>query len=393
MRHHLTREQAEALDEFQSFADREIVPLGDDHHRQQRTRPEIIRRLAERGYLGLPLPRELGGGGRDMVTFGLLVGEVGRGCSSLRSLLTVHTMVAQSILRWGTRAQKEVWIPRLASGMAIAALGLSEPGTGSDAKSVKTEATPDGGDFVLHGHKKWITYGQLADVLLVFARCEGEPAAFLVERERAGVSIEPIEGLLGLRGSMTASVHFDGCRIPDENLVGRRGLGISHVAAAALDSGRYSVAWGSVGLLQACLDACVVYTSEREQFGVRLKEHQLVRRLVTDMITNLSAARLLCLEAGRLRDARDPGALAATSIAKYFASTAAARAADDAVQLHGANGCSSDYPLQRYLGDAKIGEIIEGSSQIQQITIAEYGYQEYGALRSRAGQSSGAAGV
>nr|CCE88384.1 acyl-CoA dehydrogenase [Sorangium cellulosum] len=384
MEHDLTPDQADALAAFQLFVDREIAPVADEVHRQQRTPAEIIRRMAELGYLGLSLPRELGGGGRDLVTLGLLAGEIGRGCSSIRSLLTVHTMVAQAILRWGTRAQKEKWIPRFAEGSVIGALALSEPTAGSDAKSVKTQATAAGGDVVLNGHKKWITYGQLADVFLVFAQSEGGPSAFLVERDRGGVRTEPILGLLGLRGSMTASVHLEGCRIPAENLVGRHGLGISHVAAAALDSGRYTVAWGCVGILEACLDACVAYTSEREQFGVPLKEHQLVRRMVTDMLTSLSAARLLCLKAGRLRDAKDPGALSATAIAKYFASTAAARAADDAVQIHGANGCSGDYPVQRYLGDAKIMEIIEGSSQIQQITIAEYGYQEYGARRRRA---------
>jgi len=384
MKHDLSPDQADARAEFRATVDREIAPVADEHHRQERTPPELIRRLAERGYLGLPLPKDLGGGGRDMVTFGLLAGEVGRGCSSLRSLLTVHTMVAQAILRWGTRAQKEKWIPRLADGSAIGALALSEPSVGSDAKSVKTQATPAGGDVVLNGHKKWITYGQIADVFLVFAQGEGGPSAFLVERDRPGVHTEPILGLLGLRASMTASLHLEGCRIPGDNLVGRKGLGISHVAAVALDSGRYSVAWGCVGILEACLEACVAYTSEREQFGVLLKEHQLVRRMVTDMVTNLSAARLLCLEAGRLRDAKDPGALEASSIAKYFASTAAVRAADDAVQLHGANGCGSDYPVQRYLGDAKIMEIIEGSSQIQQLTIAEYGYQEYGSSRGRA---------
>jgi glutaryl-CoA dehydrogenase (non-decarboxylating) len=384
MKHDLSPEQAEARAEFRATVDREIAPVADEHCRQQRTPPELIQRLAEHGYLGLVLPRELGGGGRDMVTFGLLAGELGRGCSSLRSLLTVHTMVAQAILRWGTRAQKEKWIPRFAAGSTIGAFALSEPSVGSDAKSIKTQATTAGSDVVLNGHKKWITFGQVADVFLVFAQGEGGPSAFLVERDRPGVRTEPIEGLLGLRASMTASVHLEDCRVPGDSLVGRKGLGISHVAAAALDSGRYSVAWGCVGILEACLEACVAYTSEREQFGVRLKEHQLVRRMVTDMLTNLSAARLLCMAAGRLRDARDPGAIEAATIAKYFASTAAVRAADDAVQLHGANGCSGDYPVQRYLGDAKITEIIEGSSQIQQLTIAEYGYQEYAAPRGRA---------
>jgi len=381
MSHDLTATQADAQREFRSVADREIAPFADAYHLQQRTPPAIIRRLAELGYLGLTVPPELGGGGRDMVTLGLLAGELGRGCSSLRSLLTVHTMVTHAILRWGNREQQQRWIPKLASGAVLAAFALSEPSVGSDAKSVTTRATLNGDEFSLSGHKKWITYGQIADVFLVFAQSDAGPAAFLVERDRPNVAIEPIQDLLGLRASMTASVRLDGCRVPRDHLVGRQGFGISHVAAAALDSGRYSVAWGCVGILQACLDACIVYTSEREQFGVLLKEHQLVRRAITDMLTRLRAARLLCLDAGRRRDARDPEALAATSIAKYFAATAAAGAAADAVQIHGANGCSSDYPVQRYLGDAKIMEIIEGSTQIQQISIAEHGYQEYGALR------------
>jgi glutaryl-CoA dehydrogenase (non-decarboxylating) len=381
----LAPEHKAAQAEFRDFVDRQIAPFADDYHRTQRTPPEIIRTLSALGYLGLSLPRGIGGGGRDMVTLGLLAGELGRGCSSLRSLMTVHTMVAHTLLRWGSRTQKDAWLPRLCSGTSIGALALSEPSVGSDANSVKTRATADGSEFVLDGHKKWITYGQIADVFLVFARCEEGPSAFLVERDRPGLRVEPIVDMIGIRASMTASLLFEGCRIPAENLVSRRGLGISHVAAAALDAGRYTVAWGSVGILEACVEACVAYTSEREQFGVPLKEHQLVRRMVSDMLTDLYAARLMCLEAGRLRDSKDPGALAATSLAKYFASTAAFRAASDAVQIHGANGCSGDYPLQRYLGDAKIMEVIEGSSQIQQITIAEYGYQEYGSTGSRGG--------
>ncbi|HSN96810.1 MAG TPA: acyl-CoA dehydrogenase family protein, partial [Candidatus Nanopelagicales bacterium] len=161
MMHDLSPEQADARAEFRDMVDREIAPIAGDLHRREQTPREIIRRLADRGYLGLPLPRDLGGAGRDMVTFGLLAAELGRGCSSLRSLITVHTMVAQAILRWGTRAQKEAWIPRLAAGSAIGAFALSEPGVGSDAKSVTTEARAEGGDVVLNGHKKWITYGQI----------------------------------------------------------------------------------------------------------------------------------------------------------------------------------------------------------------------------------------
>jgi alkylation response protein AidB-like acyl-CoA dehydrogenase len=182
--------------------------------------------------------------------------------------------------------------------------------------------------------------------------------------------------MLGVRASMLAELHFDGCRIPADRLVGRVGFGVSHVGFSALDLGRYSVAWGCVGIAQACLDASMCYTRRRTQFGAYLKEHQLIRRMITDMITNVKAARLLCFQAGHLRDAGDPRAVIETLIAKYFASTAATRAADDTVQIHGGNGCSSDYPVQRYFRDAKIMEIIEGSTQIQQLTIAKYEYAQ-----------------
>jgi hypothetical protein len=164
--------------------------------------------------------------------------------------------------------------------------------------------------------------------------------------------------------------------VPEESVVGRLGFGFSHVAAAALDQGRYSVAWGCVGIAQACLEACVEYTGRRRQFGGLLREHQLIRRMITEMGTNLRAARLLCLHAGRLRDAADPGAAVETQIAKYFASRAATQAASDAVQMHGANGCGSDYPVARYFRDAKVMEIIEGSNEIQQVTIAEHLYHD-----------------
>lgn len=379
----LTLEQASTQAELRGFVDREVVPHADEYHRTQRTPPELIRRMAELGWFGLSLPRELGGAGKDMVTLGLAAEELGRGCSSLRSLLTVQGMVSHAMLRWGSAAQKQHWIPRLASGATIGALALSEPNTGSDAEGIETTAAQVEGGYVLRGTKQWVTYGQIADLFLVFARLDGKPSAFVVERDRRGLSTEPILDLLGVRASMVATLHLRDCFIPRDCLLGRIGFGISHVAASALDSGRYTVAWGCVGIAQACLEAAIVYTSEREQFGAPLKQHQLVRRMVTDMMTGTAAARLLCWQAGELRDERDPAALSATSMAKYFAAGLATQAAQDAVQLHGANGCSRDYPVQRYLCDAKVMEIIEGSQQIHQSTLAEYAYQEYGALRDR----------
>jgi len=371
----LTPQQRRDRAEFREFVASEVAQRAGQFDREGAVPARLVAQVAARGYLGALLPR----GGRppmDAVTYGLLNEEFGRGCSSLRSLLTVHNMVAHAVQKWGGRPLKERWLPGLASGEVVAAFCLTEPNVGSDAASVRTEAAPDGDDYVLDGTKKWITFGQLADLFLVFARSEGRPTALLVERGARGLSVAPITGMLGVRASMLAELRFEGCRVPRANVVGRPGFGFSHVASSALDWGRYSVAWGCVGLAQACLDASLAYAGEREQFGARLKDHQLIRRMLTEMITNTRAARLLCLHAGYLRERGDPQSIVETSVAKYFASTAASRAAADAVQIHGANGCSPDYPVERYLRDAKIMEIIEGSTQIQQLTIAEHGRQE-----------------
>jgi alkylation response protein AidB-like acyl-CoA dehydrogenase len=347
--------------------------------------------MARRGYWGAVLPKEYGGLDLDMISYGLLAEELARGSSSVQCLLTVHTMVSRALLRWGSRQQKEGLLPALASGGLLAAFALSEPNVGSDAKSVETTATPSGDGYVLDGRKRWITSGQLAGLFLVVARCEGQPTAFLVRRGTPGLTVKPIRGMFGSRASMLAELHLDGCRVAKEDVVGRIGFGFSHVASAALDHGRYSVAWGCVGIAQACLEASLEYAGERRQFGACLKDHQLIQQMISGMITNLKAARLLCLQAGYLRDAGDPRAIMETSIAKYFASTAAAKAAGDAVQIHGANGCSGDYPVQRYLRDAKVMEIIEGSSQMQQVTISQYGFQEYAPARPRAGAAGASA--
>ncbi|MDZ8085093.1 MAG: acyl-CoA dehydrogenase family protein [Nostoc sp. DedQUE12b] len=377
MKLELSAQQKNYQAEFRTFVNEEICPHASECDRNEFTPPEIIKKLAEHGFLGAILPEAFGGQAMDMITYGILNEEIGRGCSSVRSLLTVHNMVAHALCKWGSKSQKEYWLPKLASGEIIAAFALSEPSVGSDAKSVETTATHAGDTYILNGQKKWITYGQIADVFLVFAKCEDKPTAFLVEKNSPGFSVKPMSGILGVRASMSAELQFNNCQIPQENLVGKLGFGFSYVAATALDYGRYSVAWGCVGITQACLEACIKYTSERKQFGVYLKEHQLIRQMITQMIANVKAARLLCYQAGYLKDINDPNSIIETSIAKYFASITATKVANDAVQIHGGNGCSSDYPVERYLRDSKIMEIIEGSTQIQEITIADSGYQEY----------------
>lgn len=371
----LTTEQRDAQAAFHAFAQDHIVPRADGWDRKEQLPRNIISAMAECGYLASFVPERYSGAGLSMMTYGLLHEEIGRACSSARGLLTAHDMVACAIQRWGDAAQREAWLPKLASGACIAAFALSEPEVGSDAKSVATSAITIDDGYLLNGRKKWITLGQIADLFLVFARGERRLSAFLVERDTSGLTVAPIRGMLGLRAGMLAELTLENCCIPQANLIGRSGAGLGAVAAAALDLGRYSVACGCVGLGQACLDASLEHTGTREQFGAPLKEHQLVSRMITDMMVNVEAARLMCRRAGALRDAGDPASVEAALAAKYFASTMVTRAATDAVQLHGAVGCSAESPVQRYWRDARIMEVIEGSTEILQLHLAHYAYR------------------
>ncbi|WP_030407031.1 acyl-CoA dehydrogenase family protein [Streptomyces albus] len=367
----LTDEQRTAQAGFADFARREILPHADRWDREEHLPGEVVRALADEGHLGAWAPREHGGAGLDPVTFGLLNEALGHACSSVRSLLTVHSMVIRAVTRWGGSRLRSRWLPALASGTAVGAFALTEPEAGSDVASLRTAAEKTADGYRLTGGKRWITFGQAADVFVVFARCDDGPAAFLVERDAPGCTVEPVTGMLGTRAAMTAHLHFDGCAVPAEALVGRAGFGLNAVAADALETGRYSVAWGSAGLARACVEASARHAAAREQFGRPLAQHELVQRLITEMAVNTSAARLLCLRAGRLLHSADPQAVEAVWSAKYFAARSAFRAAADAVQVHGARGCGPDAPVQRLLRDAKIMEIIEGTTEIQQTVIAQ----------------------
>jgi len=360
----------EARRRFAAWTAREVAPFAGAWDRAARTPREVVGKMAAEGFLGAVVPAVFGGAGMDAVTFGVLNEELGRGCSSIRSLVTVHSMVCHAVARWGSPAQKETWLPRLARGERIGAFGLSEPGAGSDAGAIETTAEPDGNGYLLRGVKKWTTYGQVADVLLCFAKAEGKPLALLVELGAPGVTVAPL-GVHGTRASMVAEIAFDGVRVPGENRLGGVGFGLG-VALSALELGRYSVACGCVGIIRTCLDASAAYAATRVQGGSVIGEHQLVQRMLADMATDWRAARLLCRHAGRLRDAGDPDAGREAFHAKYFASTAATRAALAAVQIHGANGLTDDYPVERLLRDSRVMEIIEGSTQIQQVTLGRW---------------------
>lgn len=373
---HFDLQQEQLKQAVRAFVVEEVQPQANQYDRAELTPDALIRSMARHGYLGACVPQSYGGQEMTMVTFGLLNEEIGRGCSSLRSLLTVHSMASYAILKWGDERQRQHWLPRLASGECLGAFALSEPGAGSDANSLTTTARLDGQTYTLNGSKKWITYGQIADLFVLFARDEDRISAFLLERDTPGLEIRPLAGMLGTRASMLAEIQLHECVLPRTSRLGGRGFGLQGVATSTLDIGRYSVACGCVGLAQACLDDSLAYTQQRRQFGRSLQEFQLLQQMLADMITQIKAARLLCYRAGALKDQGSPETIPETWVAKYFASTTAFKIASDAVQIQGAYGCSPDSSAQRYLRDAKIMEIIEGSTQIQQTTIARYGYQE-----------------
>lgn len=374
----LTPEQADRQRAFRVFVEREISPHAERYDRDEQIPEGLIRKLAGAGYFGATVPSAHGGLGLDAISHGLLCEELGRGSASVLSILTAHGMVCEALLRWGSASQQAAWLPRLARGELIAAFALSEPEVGSDGRNVQASCVAAADAYILNGVKKWLSGGQIADVFLIIGQNDGQPLAVLVEATHAGLSRAPISGLLGFRAALLAEVTLRECRVPKDNLVGRAGFGFSHVAGAALDYGRYAIGWGAVGLGQACLEACLRYTRTRRQFGALLKDHPLIKRLIANMITQITAARCLCQRAAGLRASKDPQSILATMVAKYFAATMANRVGGDAVQIHGANGCGGEYPVQRYARDAKIMEIIEGSAQILEIVIADHA--EHGLL-------------
>lgn len=366
----LTSEQQLLQEEVRAFVNEEIIPFASAYDQNLSFPSELLAKLARQGYLGTLLPQEYGGTGMNMLDHAILHEEMGRGCASVRSLLTVHGMLTIAVQKWGTQEQRERWLKKLADGSAIGAFALTEPNVGSDAKSITTTATLSGDEYVINGQKKWITFGQMADVFLVIAKLDEKPTAFLVEKDRPGLSIKPMSGLMGCRASGTAQLFFEECRIPVASMVGRPGFGLSHVALNSLDYGRYSIACGAVGMGQACLEDSLHYARKRKQFGEPLRQHQLVQKMITEMVVNIQAGRLLCYNAGILKDNGDPDSIMETWVAKYYTTTMIQKVTSNAVQIHGANGCSSEYRVERFYRDAKIMEIIEGTTQMHEILIA-----------------------
>ncbi|HFC12464.1 MAG TPA: acyl-CoA dehydrogenase, partial [Anaerolineae bacterium] len=325
-----------------------------------------------------PFPQEYGGLGLDPIYYGLFTELFGKACTATRSLLTVHSsLVGETLLRFGTAEQIATWLPQLAQGTKIAAFALSEPDIGSDAKNIKTTWHEEGDYYVLNGAKKWITFGHIADVFIIIASNQGKSTAFIVERAFPGLETKRVEGLMAGRATYLAEIQLQNVKVPKGNVLGRLNHGFSYVVSTALDFGRYSIAWAGVGIAQEALDAMVTYSRKRKQFNQTLRNFQLIRGMIGDAVTKVHAARALCLRAGELRIQKNLDASVETSMAKYFASKVAVAVANDALQVHGANGFTNKYPVERLYREAKVLEIIEGSSQIQQEIISSFGLKRY----------------
>jgi butyryl-CoA dehydrogenase len=369
----LTDEQELIRSTAREFTDREIVPSARRRSRDHAFDLDLVAKLADQGYLGAIVPREYGGAGLDYRTYGLVVEEIGRGDSSMRTVVSVQTsLVCSVILKFGTEEQKQRWLPRLCSGEVLGCFGLTEPDTGSDAANQKTRATKVDGGWRINGAKMWISLGNHAGLALVFAQTDPElghrgTACFLVETGQDGFRPSPIEHKMGLNATDTAEIALDDVFAPDDAVLGEVGQGFK-VAMTALDSGRFSVASGCVGVCRACLEESVKYSRERVQFDRPIASFQLVQAMIAEMRVRTDAARLLVWRAGWLKDTGQPNTTE-TSIAKLYASEAAVWCANEAIQVHGGAGYADDHPVERHFRDVRVTTLYEGTSQIQKLII------------------------
>jgi len=371
----LSPEHALLRDTIRDFMVTEVAPVVDEHERERRFPTEIVQRIGELGWLGIPIPEDEGGAGLDTLAYAIAVEEIGRVWGSLGLIVAAHTSLGCGPLHLaGTHEQQQRFLVPMASGKALGAYGLTEPGAGSDAGGTRTTAKRDGDSWVLDGSKRFITNAGHASTYVVTARTgtteRGDAAisAFIVPADTTGFSVGRLEDKLGLHASATGELRFEGARIPADNLLGEEGDGF-RMFLKILDGGRISIGALAVGLAQAALDATIPYAQTREQFGRPIGTFQGVAFLVADMATEIEAARSLVWRSAWLKDqGRDYGLAAAE--AKLFASEVSSRATNSAIQVHGGYGYTTDYPVERFLRDAKLTEIGEGTSQVQRLVIA-----------------------
>ncbi|MEH7402167.1 acyl-CoA dehydrogenase family protein [Gottfriedia acidiceleris] len=383
----LTEEQKSVRKVVRSFVDREIIPFIKEWDEKGHFEVNILKRLSELELMGVCIPEQYGGVGMDYNTLAIVCEELERGDTAFRTAVSVHTgLNSMTLLQWGTEEQKKKYLVPQARGKKIGAFGLTEPNAGSDVVAMATTAVKDGDSYILNGSKTWISLCDVADHFLIFAKTNHDLkhhgiSCFIVERTFEGVTTKPIKGKMGIRAGNTGEVFLDDVRVPTENLLGFEGEGFK-IAMAALDNGRFTVAAGACGLIQASLEASVKYCHERKTFGKEIGKHQLVQQMIAKMSSNLEISRLLVYKAGWLKNSGKRNTRE-TSLAKWISCNAANEAANDAVQIHGAYGFSNEFPVERYLRNSKAPVIYEGTREVHTIMQAEYdlGYREDKVLR------------
>ena len=373
----LTPEQQMVRDMAREFVDKEVIPFAREWEEKGEIPSTVTDKMADLGFMGAPTPVEYGGAGMDYVSFMLLIEEIARGSSSLRTTMSVHISLAQShLLKWASEEQKQKWVLPLARGAKHGAWALTEPNAGSDAANQQTTARKEGGHYVLNGAKRFISDGGVADYVIVFARLPDTQkydgiCSFLVEKGTPGFSVPKTETRtkLGLRASPTADLAFDDCKIPASHLIGKEGDGWTQ-AMYVLNQGRLGVAAGAVGIARAAFEAAVKYSKERKTFGRQIAAWQLIKEMIAESAVDIDAARFLVLRAAQQKDLGEDNTLA-VSMAKLFGAQMAQRVTDRAIQIHGGYGFSGDFEVERYFRDARILGLYEGTNEIQKIIISD----------------------
>jgi butyryl-CoA dehydrogenase len=370
----LTKEQEMVRKAVREFAEKEVAPLAAEIDRTEEFPWVNVRKMARYGMLGVPFPKQYGGAGGDNVSYAITVEELSRACASTGVICSAHTSLGTNpIYQFGNEDQKQKYLVPLAKGEKLGAFGLTEPNAGTDAAGQQTTAVLDGDHYVLNGTKIFITNGGQADIYIIIAvtdKAKGArgTSAFIVEKNAPGFSIGKKEEKMGIRASSTTELIFENCIVPKENLLGELGQGFK-IAMQTLDGGRIGIAAQALGIAQAAVDECIKYSKERSQFGRTLNKFQGIQWAIADMATQVEAARLLVYRAAYLKDMKQPFSVAAAQ-AKLFAAETAMQVTTKAVQIHGGYGYMRDYPVERFMRDAKITEIYEGTSEVQKMVIA-----------------------
>jgi butyryl-CoA dehydrogenase len=369
----LTQEQLLIRDMVREFAEKEVKPIAAEIDRDQRYPTETVEQMKALGLFGLSIPEEYGGGGGDTVSYAVACEELARVCASHSAILSVHITGIKSILLFGTEEQKKKYIPDMASGKKIACFCLTEPGAGTDAAAQRSRGVRQGDKFILNGSKVFITNGSVGGTYCLYVMTQPEKklkgiTGFIVDRNTPGFGIGQHEDKMGIRGSVTCEIFYQDMEIPAENMIGAEGEGFKY-AMKVLDSGRIGMAAQAVGIAQGALDAAVSYVKERQQFGKPIAANQGIQWMIADMATHIEMARLLTYRAAYLND-QGVRISKEAAMAKLVAATTAMDVTVKAVQLHGGIGYTKSYPVERYMRDAKITEIYEGTNEVMKMIIS-----------------------